>query len=192
MEEDSTRDKILQAAEKLFAEKGFSTTSISDIALQAKVNRALIFYYFKSKKELCLHVVEQTHRESLSRIKKEVSCLTEPLGKLKKWVELVVPLMFAKRDVWRTIVREVLGLGEGLNLPLKKFIEEWLDFLKEIILEGIEKGTFKEFDPTMTAISLFGMIESLLKQPYITGLSYPLDSIIRHTTKVFLDGVKAR
>lgn len=49
---DKTRDRILKAAGKLFAENGFSGTSTQSIAKAARVNEALIFHHFKSKQEL--------------------------------------------------------------------------------------------------------------------------------------------
>ena len=46
------RDRILQAAERLFAEKGFDATSVSSVAQAAGVNKALVYYYFDSKDDL--------------------------------------------------------------------------------------------------------------------------------------------
>lgn len=52
MEENTVKEKILKAAEKLFAENGYDRTSTASVAQLAGVNSALIFYYFKSKEGL--------------------------------------------------------------------------------------------------------------------------------------------
>lgn len=49
---DLTRNKILKAAQKLFAKKGYAATSISDIATLAKINQSLIYHHFADKKKL--------------------------------------------------------------------------------------------------------------------------------------------
>lgn len=48
----NTKRKILEAAETLFAEKGFDAARVDDIAAAAGVNKALIYYYFKSKRAI--------------------------------------------------------------------------------------------------------------------------------------------
>ncbi|MCS7309679.1 MAG: TetR/AcrR family transcriptional regulator, partial [Armatimonadetes bacterium] len=48
----TARDRIMRAAEALFAERGFDATSIGEIALRAHVNRALLYYYFEHKEDL--------------------------------------------------------------------------------------------------------------------------------------------
>ena len=49
---EKTRKKILKTAEKLFAEKGYDGTGIQDIATEAGINKALIYYHFKNKKDI--------------------------------------------------------------------------------------------------------------------------------------------
>jgi AcrR family transcriptional regulator len=49
VDDPKNRRKILAVAEKIFASKGFDATRVDDIAAQAHVNKALIYYYFKSK-----------------------------------------------------------------------------------------------------------------------------------------------
>ncbi|MEW6363240.1 MAG: TetR/AcrR family transcriptional regulator [Acidobacteriota bacterium] len=51
---EKTRRRILEVAERLFAEKGFSATSVNQIARHARVNKALIYYHFKDKRDLIL------------------------------------------------------------------------------------------------------------------------------------------
>ena len=55
-----TREKLLDTAEALFIEQGYSGTSINDVATAAGVNKALIYYYFKNKQDLFDAVIERT------------------------------------------------------------------------------------------------------------------------------------
>ncbi|RPI73986.1 MAG: TetR/AcrR family transcriptional regulator [Desulfobacteraceae bacterium] len=64
---EETRKKILQKAEDLFAEKGFSGTSVDKIARAAQVNKALIYYYFKDKND----IVVSLFRNILEEMEKE-------------------------------------------------------------------------------------------------------------------------
>ncbi|PJF45437.1 MAG: TetR/AcrR family transcriptional regulator, partial [Candidatus Thermofonsia Clade 3 bacterium] len=53
----ATRERILDAAERLFAERGFAGTSLRDITSEARVNLAAVNYHFGSKDELFLATV---------------------------------------------------------------------------------------------------------------------------------------
>src|SRR3984957_5952485 len=54
-----SRDEILKAAIRLFARRGFHETSMSEVAREAKVSKALIFWHFKTKEELFLAVLNR-------------------------------------------------------------------------------------------------------------------------------------
>src|SRR5271154_750355 len=54
-----SRDEILKAAIQLFATRGFHETSMSEVAREAKVSKALIFWHFKTKEELFLAVLSR-------------------------------------------------------------------------------------------------------------------------------------
>ena len=59
MDSDTSKEKILRAAEELFAEMGFDKTSTASIAKRAGVNSALIFYYFGSKENLLKNILSE-------------------------------------------------------------------------------------------------------------------------------------
>jgi len=65
-----TREKILKVATKLFARKGFDGARVDEIAQKAGVNKALIYYYFKSKEEILEEIMKVFLEESLRRKKK--------------------------------------------------------------------------------------------------------------------------
>ncbi len=55
---DENKERIIQAAEELFAEKGFDATRVNEIAGRAGVNKALIYYYFENKEAMLDHLIE--------------------------------------------------------------------------------------------------------------------------------------
>jgi len=61
---ERSKDKILRVAERLFAVKGYDGARIDEIAEEAKVNKALIYYYFKSKKGVLQELFQNFFRES--------------------------------------------------------------------------------------------------------------------------------
>ena len=64
MSESDARTRILECAEALFAERGFRGARVDEIARRAGVNKALIYYYFKSKQQLLDHLIERFLAES--------------------------------------------------------------------------------------------------------------------------------
>ncbi|HWR61463.1 MAG TPA: TetR family transcriptional regulator [Clostridia bacterium] len=57
-ENNESKERILNASIKLFSEKGFDATRVNEIAEEAKVNKALIYYYFKSKEDILDYLVD--------------------------------------------------------------------------------------------------------------------------------------
>jgi len=62
------KNRILEASIKLFAEKGFDATSVDEIARNAEINKAMIYYYFSSKEELLSSIIRKSINEFTSII----------------------------------------------------------------------------------------------------------------------------
>ena len=82
--------QILQVAEKLFAEKGFDGTSVRDISREAKINIAMVSYYFGSKEKM----LESLIFFRISDLKVQLDNLfreqIDPIEKINKLIELYI------------------------------------------------------------------------------------------------------
>lgn len=67
---DRTRRRILELAYELFYRKGFTRSSVDEIAAMAEVTKHTLYYHFESKDQLLAAVLEMQHDLSLSRIRK--------------------------------------------------------------------------------------------------------------------------
>jgi AcrR family transcriptional regulator len=110
-------ERILAAADHLFGELGFDAVSVRDVAEHADVNKALVFYYFKSKEELFARVMDgyyQSHAKVL-RDAYESAAGTEA-ERLHHLVDAYVDFIEANRNFPRLVQQQVASRGPALEL----------------------------------------------------------------------------
>jgi AraC-like DNA-binding protein len=124
-EKESNRDRILQAAEKIFAQKGYDAARIEQIAADAGVNKALIYYYFKNKRALLQDLFEGFFRESASLLVRYVQkggLDPNPSREADQIFDSYFSYFEDKRDLLRIMLMESLKSGEDTP-PLFKLVD---------------------------------------------------------------------
>ena len=137
--------QILQVAEKLFAEKGYDGTSIRDISKEAKINIAMVSYYFGSKEKL----LERLIYFRTSGLKMKLENLFKenltPLEKIEKFIELYIERIDHNRDLYQIIHFEISSNKRAMDLKAFTDIKKGnLESLTKIIEEGQAQNSFKK------------------------------------------------
>ena len=158
------RDHILDAAEKLFATRGFDATSVRDIGQEADVNIAMINYYFGSKDGLFHELV--IRKASFMRMQLEELINTPTLRAAEKVeiaVEKMVERMFINKAFTLSISRELSKFDQPKQrkLIMNVFLPN-LRMLGEIIKEGIDRKEFRDVDIELTLATIIGTIWNIL------------------------------
>jgi len=152
-----TREKILKAATKLFARKGFDGARVDEIAKKAGVNKALIYYYFKSKEEILEEIMKVFLEESLRRKQKMLE-RPEQMDKeelIQSSSERIFDLYKGNEDVLRIIITEELK-SEKKQWPLFQLLDMGLaDGLK--MAQDVGLGV-KNKDRIVRAAFYFGFV----------------------------------
>ena len=183
-----SKGRILAAAERLFAEQGYAATSIGEISELAGVNRALIYYYFKNKRDLYWAVIREGV-EQMSGMMAEATLGGKTVReKIEAFVGGYYRLLLQRQDTVRIAFREITGSGEELGLPIKECFGQNLAQLEAIMGEGIASGELRQLDPEMTAHSVLGMINVFMTQRLVTERTFPPDQVVCHTLELFCNG----
>lgn len=155
-----TREKILQAAKKLFEQKGFESTSVREIAALAGVNVALINYHFGSKELLLGALVEESTASVFSLLSDITKSSLPPQEKLDQALSVFVDKVFVNKQYYQMIHRELsTPVRPELNALISKPLKRNRDELQKIIEEGIRKKVFKKTtDVDLTISSIFGLM----------------------------------
>lgn len=137
--------QILQVAEILFAEKGFDGTSIRNIAKEAKINIAMVSYYFGSKERLLESLIFYRTKDLKIQIENLLVENLDPIAKINKLIEIYINKINCNKGIFRILHFEVATKKKELNI--KSFYDlrkSNLKSLEAIINEGQDKGVFRK------------------------------------------------
>lgn len=168
MEYSEKQLQIMEAAEMLFAEKGFNGTSVRDISEKAGVNLAMISYYFGSKDKLFEALFK--YRAEATKVKIETIIGRSDLSALEK-VNLLID-SYIEKIMGQQCFHRVLAREQVLNntitskwiLDMKKRNQE---LVGKLIHEGQKKGEFrKNIDIPMMMTTMIGTAHNLVTQKH--------------------------
>lgn len=165
--------QILEVAEELFAEKGFDGTSIRDISKEAKINVAMVSYYFGSKEKL----LESLILFKTSGLKEQLVNLIEenlePIEKINKLIELYVNRLNCNKGIYRVLHFELASKKKILELESFSEIKKAnLKSLELIIREGQAKGVFRKdvIIPLLTPTILGTYFHFQMNKPFFEDI----------------------
>jgi AcrR family transcriptional regulator len=192
MEFNFRRSEILQEAEKVFAEKGFYTNTLADIAQASGFAVGTLYQFFQSKEELYMTLVAEKmdlmYRGMCSAVK-------QPKGSIDKLHTLILfyfQFVGNNLDFCNLFSRgDTASLSDGSkslrNRMFGKHIKQ-ARFIEDIISEGINENVLMTLDVQMMSFTLSGMIRSVIFDWMMTSHDRPLTSKTSLVLDLFLHG----
>lgn len=159
---EESRAAILQAAASEFAAHGVAGARTDTIAREARVNKALLYYYFKDKETLYGAVLD----DAFSGLKKAVFQVLDselaPREKIMAYAGAYFDFIASNQLYPRLMQREMMRAREGQSAHIEKVIRNYIQpiFVRvsEVLREGISKGEFRPVDPVHFVPSMVAMI----------------------------------
>jgi TetR/AcrR family transcriptional regulator len=155
---DRTRSAILAAAERNFAEAGLAGARTETIAAGAGVNKAMLYYYFRSKEELYQAVLEDHFRE-FNRQAMALLSAPGPAGAiLLRYVSLHFDFISARHRYARLFQQLMMTGGKPFEHIVRKYFLPRGRALLRLLRRGVREGEFRDVDRFHAAVSLTALI----------------------------------
>src|SRR4030065_539419 len=147
------RYRILRAAIKIFSQKGFFNSKVSDIAQAAGVADGTIYLYFKNKDDLLISLFEEKMAEVVADVRERVAAEDGALSRLKIFIENHMGLLLREAGLIEVLQVELRQSNKFMKdyVPVK-FLE-YLDVISEILELGKRGGTFRQ-DMKLSGVDL--------------------------------------
>lgn len=173
MEWSEKQIQILNAAEELFAAKGFEGASVRDIAQKAEINVAMISYYFGSKEKLLQSLILQRNEQtSLMLEGLSHNMKLNPWEKIDRVIDYYVDKILSNRNFHLIMNRQISLLHDkevtDLLINVKKKNSA---LISEIIQDGERKKIFRKVNVNLTIGTVFGTISQVsMSKPFYCNL----------------------
>lgn len=184
------RHSILERATELFDQRGYSNTSLDDIAQAVGVTREALYYYYRNRSEILLAIIKPQSTALIDGLDAIVATSLSCDEKLHRAIDNHL------RRFDRHCLEMTIGLRDGLmdaSEPVqksmrriwKKYESLWID----LVIAGQKSGAFERIgDPKMIAFAILGMCNWLARW-YNPGKAVPIDEIIETYTTLIGRGL---
>ncbi len=182
---------ILNAAEKLFGEKGYQNVSIGEIARSAGVAKGLVNYHFSSKENLLIHVLSKGTATLFDQLDYVTERQESTRNKIQAAIEIYLSIASAGPGLTRMAMIAVFeaAYSESIRKLWLQFMEKNLSKFNELIEEGISRGELKPVDSWLITQLVMAMAFEVLRES--TLRKEPLDphEAAEKVTRVLFEGI---
>lgn len=191
--------EILEAATKIFSEKGFENSRTSDIAKEANIAEGTIFRYYKTKKDLLMGlfipmIIKFFRPMMLSSVEKIFN--NEDMS-----IEEVIKAIFMDRlqlirknmPLVKTLVIEAAYKPEILAALRETLLPKVVAVIDGFMIKNIEKGIFKDMDPRIMTRSFMSILAGYIVLTVNFPTMFPVENDeeeVEKMTRILLDGIR--
>jgi TetR/AcrR family fatty acid metabolism transcriptional regulator len=171
------RERILAAAERIFARHGFFAAKVSDVAKEAGVADGTIYLYFKSKDDLLISLFERRMQEVNVLLRDAVGKIDAPLEQLRVFIKTYLQLIHDEPTAAEVLTIELRQSSKFMKEYENPQFADFLRLLGGIISAAQDKGEFDRSIPAhVAARMIFGVLDELAlawvlakQQPFVSG-----------------------
>lgn len=183
--------KIITAATKVFAKKGFFSARISDIAKEAKVADGTIYLYFNNKFDILISVFEQEIGKLIDQITKAIAKESDPQKMLAIFASKHLAAMKKNKNLAEVIQIELRQSDKLVKEYRNTTFQEYIDIVSEIIRIGQQQQIYRDdILPGIAKRAFFGALDEV-SRIWTASLEtdYSLEDTVDQVLLIFLQGM---
>ena len=186
---------IFAAAAEEFSERGFEAGGVDRIAAKARVNKAMLYYHFGSKRALYIEVLRDMFRAVSQKARGIADGPGTAPEKLDRWIATIIQEAAARPWFPPIMLRELASGAPRFDPDTFALMNSIYGAVRDILLQGQREGSFGDLDPLLTHLTImppilifFARQRVLATKEITTGLLEPrqIDAFIAHMQRTAL------
>jgi TetR/AcrR family transcriptional regulator, fatty acid metabolism regulator protein len=183
------RRRILDAAVRVFARKGYFSARVSDIAKKAGVADGTIYLYFRSKEDLLGRLFDEVMSEHLVLAREAVRALPSAPERLRAIAERHLTVLGENRELAAVFQVELRQSTRFMERFTASWLRDYFALLDEVIEAGQRDGSLRaDVSRTLGAKMLFGALDETVTSWLLSEKRYPLKEQAAPVVDLFLRG----
>lgn len=156
------RARILDAAVKIFADRGFHSATVAEIAREAGVADGTIYLYFKSKDDVLLRLFEEKMAAILAEARTALSAETSAPARLRRFIQLHFSLVERNPELASVLIVELRQSAQFIKGRGRDTLAAYVDLIADVVRSGQESKELSEsISPSTVKRAIFGALDEL-------------------------------
>lgn len=186
---ETTRERILEAAEQLFAEKSFHDAAMDEIVAISQISKGGVYFHFPSKEELFFAMLDKLAAKLQHDVARAITRRQGALEKIQGALEAVLKALSGKRRLAQILLRQGYGLGPDFERQRLEIYTRFAQLIREHLDEAVAEGSIEPINTELTAYAWLGAINELVTRWVYTGKPEPLKESLPVLTQLFLSSI---
>jgi|SRR5690348_66230 AcrR family transcriptional regulator len=188
------REQILDAAMRVFAERGLHETRMDDIAERSGLSKGALYLYYKSKDAIIAALLRQFFKlemRDLQRLREGDGSVSDRLLAYTRQVAIEMERIMAVASLaWEFYA--IAARQKVVREYFKAYFAEFRSVLAALIQSGIDRGEFRPVSAEQAAITLTGLYEGLALLAVVDATAAPWSQQAETSLQLLLDGLRTR
>ena len=183
------RDRILDAATRVFAKRGFFAAQVADIAKRAGVAAGTVYLYFKSKDDILISLFERTMTAAIADGRAVVE--SHPIKRLRRIAHVHLARLGNDKNLAIVFQIELRQSTKFMARLSTSSLREYLGLLREVVVDGQAKGQLRaDINPTLAAKVIFGALDEMATNWILSERDYKLEDDAEAVMNILVGGLK--
>jgi AcrR family transcriptional regulator len=189
---DQKLEFILRTSARIFAGKGYHSTTMRDISRETQVSLSGLYHYCRSKEELLFLIQDNCFGRVLERLQERLQETAEPIEKLRLVIENHLSFFAANMAEMKVLSHEADSLAGEMHAHVSDKKQQYTQLVRQILSEAqqAQGGEAQKIDLTVATYALFGMMNWIYNWYDPRGLLSVTD-LVENLTRLFLSGFLA-
>ena len=182
--EMGTRERLFSAGATEFAARGFAGANVDRIADAARVNKAMLYYHFKSKAGLYGEILRDMFQAVADRLAATTSPAADPSDRIRAMVEAIAHEAEARPHFPAIWLREIAEGGVHVDKPTVAIVAGILQLVAGAVKDGVASRRFIPANPLLVQLGIVGpLLMFFATAPLRRKVPPPLDAAAQPTTR---------
>jgi TetR/AcrR family transcriptional regulator len=191
---EETRERIIDAAQAIFARDGFVGAKMQEIADRVGIQRPSLFYHFKNKEALFVAAHEQVFARIEPVFRESLAPNGDPFVQLDRVSRAVLAVMAEEPDVARMVARTSVDRHPAAVKIVRTYLQPLIDLSVGFVRDGQRRGVFADIDPFFFTLNSWGAaLMYFIARDLLAPVAKPTDAkdVARFTTTLLQMGNRA-
>jgi AcrR family transcriptional regulator len=192
MSKVATRDRILQAALTVFAEKGYHRAAVDDIVRASQTSKGAVYHHFPNKEALFLALVDDFSARLAEAIAVAIDGAHGALGKVEAALRAGLHTFASHRELARILLLESVSLGTAYESKRAEVHARFGALIQSYLDQAVAEGSIPPLDTKVATLAWLGAVNEVVVQWLSSGEPDLLRDAVPALAPMLLRSIGAR